>query len=216
MCQEPTELLWIGLLTGFILILKIQIRYMDTKHQLADILTNGNFTRDEWNNLLRLFNISHLSSTCCPKNSSLTSSPKTMAKRMQEQKREERSGEKSKSTATNLSSHVPTSSSSAKSLIASKSPVILTATGETWEQDEKKFKIRRSVEFPNATSKMHTLVGWRTKPLGSLSLQNRNQGMWTFASLKPGVIKKRQSWGDPLLVKRLRRNPMHPVNQTTQ
>ena len=26
---------------------KIQIRYIDTKHQLADILTKGNFTRDE-------------------------------------------------------------------------------------------------------------------------------------------------------------------------
>ena len=31
---------------------KIQIRYIDTKHQLADILTKGNITRDEWNNLL--------------------------------------------------------------------------------------------------------------------------------------------------------------------
>ena len=29
----------------------IQIKYIDTKHQLADILTKGNFTRDEWNNL---------------------------------------------------------------------------------------------------------------------------------------------------------------------
>ena len=37
---------------------------------------------------------------------------------------------KSKSTAMNLSSHVPTRSSSAKSLIASKSPGILTATGK--------------------------------------------------------------------------------------
>ena len=31
---------------------KIQIRYIDTKHQLADILTKGNLTRDEWNNIL--------------------------------------------------------------------------------------------------------------------------------------------------------------------
>ena len=31
---------------------KIQIRYIDTKHQIADILTKGNFTRDEWNNYL--------------------------------------------------------------------------------------------------------------------------------------------------------------------
>ena len=29
-----------------------------TKHELADILTKGSFTRDEWNNLLLLFNIS--------------------------------------------------------------------------------------------------------------------------------------------------------------
>ena len=28
---------------------KIQIRYIDTKHQMADILTKGNFTRDEGN-----------------------------------------------------------------------------------------------------------------------------------------------------------------------
>ena len=36
---------------------KIQIKYIDTKNQLADILTKGSFTRDEWNHLLHLFNI---------------------------------------------------------------------------------------------------------------------------------------------------------------
>ena len=30
---------------------EIQIQYIDTKKQLADILTKGNFTRDEWNHL---------------------------------------------------------------------------------------------------------------------------------------------------------------------
>ena len=44
---------------------KIQIKYIDTKNPLADILTKGNFTRDEWNHLLNLFNISHFSSTAC-------------------------------------------------------------------------------------------------------------------------------------------------------
>ena len=44
---------------------KIQIKYIDTKNQLADILTKVNFTRDEWNNLLTLFNISHFCSTAC-------------------------------------------------------------------------------------------------------------------------------------------------------
>ena len=41
----------------------IQIKYIDTKNQLAVILTKGNFTRDEWSHLLCLFHISHFSST---------------------------------------------------------------------------------------------------------------------------------------------------------
>ena len=32
---------------------EIQIRFIDTKHQFADILTKGNFTRVVWNNLLQ-------------------------------------------------------------------------------------------------------------------------------------------------------------------
>ena len=64
---------------------EIQIRF-DTKHQLADMLTKGNFTRDKWNNLLHLFNISHFSSICCTKNFSLISCS-TMAKRIQDKKR---------------------------------------------------------------------------------------------------------------------------------
>ena len=36
---------------------KIQIKCVDTKNQLADMLTKSNFTRDEWNHLLRSFNI---------------------------------------------------------------------------------------------------------------------------------------------------------------
>ena len=44
---------------------KIQINDIDTKNHLADILTKGNFTRDEWNHLLCLFNISPFSSKVC-------------------------------------------------------------------------------------------------------------------------------------------------------
>ena len=44
---------------------KIQIKYIDTKNQLADLLTKGNFTRDEWNRPFCLFYISHFSSTNC-------------------------------------------------------------------------------------------------------------------------------------------------------
>ena len=110
---------------------KIQIRYTDTKHQLADILTKGNFTRDEWNNLLHLFSIRHFSSTCCAKNSSLIRCPKKMAKRVREQKEEERVVAKSRPTAMNLSSTVPARSSSAKNLITSSDPGETHSCGET-------------------------------------------------------------------------------------
>ena len=59
---------------------KMQINYIDNKHQLADILTKGNFTRDECNNLLRVFNIRNLSSVCCFE----TSCPTSVSKRLQE------------------------------------------------------------------------------------------------------------------------------------
>ena len=51
--SEPTEFRLIGYLEST-WTHKFQIKYVDTKHQLADILTKGNFTRDEWNNLLHL------------------------------------------------------------------------------------------------------------------------------------------------------------------
>ena len=60
---------------------------MDTKNQLADTLTKGNFTRDEWNHLLCLFNISHFSATNCLE---------VMSKRTQEDAGEERVTAKSK------------------------------------------------------------------------------------------------------------------------
>ena len=53
---------------------KIQTKYIDTKNQLADILTKGNFTREEWNHLLTLLNISHFSSTACYRGDGKTSS----------------------------------------------------------------------------------------------------------------------------------------------
>ena len=44
---------------------KIQITCVDTKNQLADMLNKGNFTRDEWNHLFRLFNIKNSSMFSC-------------------------------------------------------------------------------------------------------------------------------------------------------
>ena len=108
--------------------LEVQIRYIDTTHQLADTSTEGNFTRDEWNNIFDLFNISHISSLCCAQNFSVTSCTKTMVKRMQEQKEDNRIVAKSKPMAMNLAVTVSTSSSSVNSPIASKSPGILKAS----------------------------------------------------------------------------------------
>ena len=81
---------------------KIQIKYIDTKNQLADILTKGNFTRDEWNHLLSLFNISHFSSTAA------------MAKRIQQESGEERVTAKSR-TMMNLTARMPSIVSSSTS-----------------------------------------------------------------------------------------------------
>ena len=66
---------------------KIQIEFIDTKNQLADMLTKGNFTRDERDHLLCLFNISHFSSINCSE---------VMSKRTQRDSGEERVTEKSK------------------------------------------------------------------------------------------------------------------------
>ena len=44
---------------------KIQIKFIHTQKQLADILTKVNFTRDELKHLLCLFIISHFSPTAC-------------------------------------------------------------------------------------------------------------------------------------------------------
>ena len=77
---------------------KIQINYVDTKNQLADLLTKGSFTRDEWIHLLRLFNIMSFSMFSCSQFSTINNF-KTMSKKlMQEQKlgEEERVVEQSK------------------------------------------------------------------------------------------------------------------------
>ena len=70
------------------LVPKIQIKYVDTKNQLADMLTKERFTRDEWNHLLRLFNIMNFSMISCSHFNNFLSDPigkqSTMSKRGQE------------------------------------------------------------------------------------------------------------------------------------
>ena len=84
---------------------KIQIKYVDTKKQLADIMTKGNFTRDEWNHLLCLFNMSHFSLTVCSA---------AMAKRSQQDSGEERVTAKSRPMI-NLTARMPSFVSSSAS-----------------------------------------------------------------------------------------------------
>ena len=63
------------------LVTKIQIKHVGTKNQLANILTKGSFTREEWNHLLRLFNIMNFSMFSCSHVLSINN-PKTMSKRL--------------------------------------------------------------------------------------------------------------------------------------
>ena len=84
---------------------KIQIKYIDTQNQLADIPTKNNFTRDEWNDLLCLFNISHFSSNNCLE---------VTSKRTQEDTDEERVTAKSKPMMS-LIARVPSNVSSSNS-----------------------------------------------------------------------------------------------------
>ena len=85
--DQKQSLLLIGCLIESIWTPKIQIKYIDTKNQLAEIPTKGNFTRDERNHLLCWFNISHFSSTDCSE---------VMSKRTQKDSGEERVTARSK------------------------------------------------------------------------------------------------------------------------
>ena len=77
-----------GLFERIILDSKFQIKYVDTKNQLADMLTKSSFTRDEWNHLLRWFNIMNFSMFSCSHFLSIKK-PSNMSKRAQERRTEE-------------------------------------------------------------------------------------------------------------------------------
>ena len=67
---------------------KIQIKSVETENQLADMLTKGSFSCDEWNHLLRLFNIMGFSIFSCSHSndflSELIGKQSAMSKRGQE------------------------------------------------------------------------------------------------------------------------------------
>ena len=86
--------------------------YIDTKNQLADMLTKGNFTRDEWNRLLCLFNMSHFSFTVCSE---------VMSKRTQKESGEERVTAKSRPMMSLIARAPSNLSSSASANLAKRS-----------------------------------------------------------------------------------------------
>ena len=119
---------------------KIQIKCIDTKNQLADILTKGNFTRDEWNHLLNLFNISHFSSTACSA---------AMAKRAQQGSGEERVTAKSRPMM-NLTARMPSVVSSSTS-----SNPVRTSYGY---QDPGKSVARETIDQGNLRNRHHQVI----------------------------------------------------------
>ena len=64
---------------------KIQINYVDTKNRQTDMLTKGNFTREEWNHLLRSLNILIFLMFSCSHILSIKK-PNAMSKRTQERR----------------------------------------------------------------------------------------------------------------------------------
>ena len=165
MFPEPTELLLIGFFDRINLEPKIQIKYIDNKNQLADILTKGIFTRDEWNHLLCLFNISHFSSTNCSE---------VMSKRTQKDAGEERVTAKSKPM-TNLVSRYRV-----------RDPTVLasTASEKPWKTKSESQNVTLSSLNVQQTSSERPVLGASS----SNSSEWNNDDKWSSQVRKSGEI----------------------------
>ena len=130
---------------------KIQIKYIDTKNQLADILTKGNFTRDEWNHLLNLFNISHFSSTACTA---------AMAKRAQQGSGEERVTAKSRPMM-NLTARMPSVVSSSTSSNPGRTSYGYQDPGKSVASDDRSGKLEKP--SPPGYSKVDYDQSWSSQ-----------------------------------------------------
>ena len=119
-CPEPTESRLIGCLTESICTQKSKSNTLTPR--TADLLTKGNFTRDEWNHLLCLFNIMSFSVFSCS-HSGLINKPKTMSKRQQEEtsREEERVVAKSKAMMSLVSKTANRSSASSPGTLGAQS-----------------------------------------------------------------------------------------------
>ena len=84
---------------------RIQIKCVDTKTQLSDVLTQGSFTRDEWNHLLCLLNIMNFSTFSRSHFFLCNRKQSAMSRRSQEDLSNDAPTVKAKSKSMNLVSH---------------------------------------------------------------------------------------------------------------
>ena len=137
------------------------------KTQFADMLTKGNFTRDEWNHLLCLFNISHVSSI---------NSVKAMSKRTPENAGEERVTAKSRPL-TNLVSRC-----------RARDPIVLASTASENPANTKSESQKVSLSSLNVqqtgTGKPVTLAS------SSNSSEWNNDDKWSSQVRKSGEMSK--------------------------
>ena len=160
---------------------KIQIWYIDTKHQLADILTKGNFTRDECHNLLHLFNIIHFSSTCCAQNFSLTG--------CKNKKEEDKIVAKSKPTAMNL-----TSNCLDKFLIREPPDCVEKAQG--YSKHLQVNLTRGQEEIQNPTQRRVLKEGWKMQTLAVWWLKWRRNLPRQIKVRNHGNFSESESWSN--------------------
>ena len=128
-----------------------------------------------------------------------------MAKRLQEQKKIRKKVRQNRNLQRwTCPSHVPTSSSSAKSLISSKSPGDNHSYGETWKQDEKKFEIGRSVEFSSATGRC---IPWRVDGHSHGETCRYQRGVRECGPFRIWNWQEKMWQRNQLLTKQLRKKP---------
>ena len=128
-----------------------KLNLLTPKNQLADILTKGNFTRDEWNHLLSLLKISHFSSTVCSA---------AKAKRVQQESGEERVTAESRPMM-NLTARMPSIVSSSTSSNPGKTWYGYQDPGKSVVEDDRSGKPDRL--SPTGYSKMDYGRSWSSQ-----------------------------------------------------
>ena len=124
-----------------------------------------------------------------------------MAKRVQEQKDEERIVAKSTPTAMNLPSNVPASSSSAKNLNASLDPRKLLATGKLASKTRRN---SRPDEAPSSQGKLKDvyLGGLMDYSAGKSVATEENQASWEFSESESWSAHEDEVTSEPVAYKK--------------